>query len=242
MLEVIFFSFLTFASTLVGGFVALKNNNRIHYIMSFTAGVLIAVCFFDIMPEIFEITRETDIDPTIALAAVVVGFLAIHLLEKLAIIHSNHETEYASHRHPTVGLIGAAGLAFHSFLDGIGIGLGFHVSTSVGFVVSLAVLAHDFSDGLNTVTLMLTNKNSRKKTIILLLIDSTTPILGAVSTFLFQIPNSILQVYLGFFVGFLLYIAASDLLPEAHSEHSSYKMLLLTCAGVLFIFMVTRFV
>jgi len=84
--------------------------------------------------------------------------------------------------------------------------------------VAMAVIAHDFSDGLNTVTLMLSHRNSSKRALILLLVDATTPLLGAASTLLFRIPNQILILYLGFFAGFLLYIGASDLLPEAHSN------------------------
>ncbi len=209
--------------------------------MSLTAGVLVGVVFFDLMPEIFNLSVRNHFDPTPALIALVLAFLLIHILQKLALIHSTHEDEYASHRHPTVGLISASGLSIHSFLDGVGIGLAFQVSPHVGFIVALAVIAHDFSDGLNTVTMMLSHKNTTKKAVVLLLIDATTPILGAASTLLFRIPDNFLLIYLGFFAGFLLYIGASDLLPEAHSEHSSYKMIGLTILGVLFIFFVTRF-
>lgn len=239
-MQVIFFSLLTFVSTLTGGLLALKNKERLHYIMSFTAGVLIAVCFFDVLPELFKVTYENKLNLTLGLLAIVVGFLVIHILEKLAIIHANHEDEYATHKHPTVGLIGASGLSIHSLLDGVGIGLGFHVSIHVGFAVALAVIAHDFSDGLNTVTLMLASKNSTKKSIVLLLIDAIAPILGALSTFLFTIPLNLLQIYLGFFAGFLLYIAASDLLPEAHSRHNSWIMIALTILGTVLIFVATR--
>jgi ZIP family zinc transporter len=88
---------------------------------------------------------------------------------------------------------------------------------------------------------MLSNKNTVKKATIFLLLDALTPIAGVLSTYLFSIPSNILQLYLGFFAGFLLYIGASDLLPEAHSTHSSYKMIGLTVLGVVFIFIVTRF-
>lgn len=242
-MEVFILSFFTFLSTTFGGLFALRNRERLHFIMSFTAGVLISVCFFDILPELFSIIQRDKIDPTPALVSIVVGFLAIHIMEKIAIIRSGHEDEFAqhAHRHPTIGAIGAGGLAFHSFLDGVGIGLGFHVSPHVGFLIAIAVIAHDFSDGLNTVTLMLLNKNSMKKAIAFLILDAITPLLGAASTFLINIPHGILQLYLGFFAGFLLYIGASDLLPEAHSKHSSWRMIGLTIAGVLFIFTVTRF-
>ena len=241
-MEVLLLSFFTFISTFSGGLFALKNKDKLHLIMSLTAGVLMGVVFFDIMPEIFSLSRGKGFDVTPTLIALICGFLVIHILEKYALIHNRrHEEEYAPHRHPTVGLISASGLSFHSFLDGVGIGLGFQVSPQVGFIVAIAVIAHDFSDGLNTVTLMLSHKNSSKRALILLLVDATTPLIGAASTLLLRIPSQILILYLGFFAGFLLYIGASDLLPEAHSEHSSFKMIGLTIIGVLFIFLVTRF-
>ena len=240
-MEAIIFSFFTFASTLFGGLFAVKNRERLHFVMSFTAGVLLAVCFFDILPEAFNMTVENKLDISFLSTSIVVGFLAFFLLEKTILIHHNHEDEYADHKHPTVGLAGALGLSFHSFLDGVGIGLGFHVSSHIGFLIAIAVIAHDFSDGLNTVTLMLTNKNTIKKSILFLLLDAVAPVFGVLSTFLFVIPDKMLILYLGFFAGFLLYLGASDLLPEAHSKHSSFKMIGLTILGVLFIFAITRF-
>lgn len=214
--------------------------------MSFTAGVLVAVCFFDILPEVVSISNTFHFPIINAFIAVVIGFLAFHVLEKTIIIHHSHETDHNNeehhfdHHNEAVGLVGALGLSFHSFLDGVGIGLGFHVSPHVGFLIAIAVIAHDFSDGLNTVTLMLSNKNSPQKSFRLLLLDAVAPIIGVLSTFVLIIPDNLLQLYLGFFAGFLLYIGASELLPEAHSHHTSFRMLLLTIAGVLFIFLVTR--
>lgn len=239
-MQIIIFSFFSFISTFLGGVFALKNKDKLHFIMSFTAGVLIGIVFFDLMPEIFNLSKENNADVMPALVCLVGAFLLIHVLEKFAIIHERHEDEYAEHRHPKVGLINASGLSIHSFLDGVGIGLGFQVSPHVGLIVALAVIAHDFSDGLNTVALMLSHKNTNKKALILLLVDAITPILGAASTLFFSIPSNLLILYLGFFAGFLLYIGAADLLPEAHSKHSSYKMIILTLIGVIFMFLVTR--
>lgn len=238
---IILIALATFVSTLVGGFVALKHNDKLHLIISFSAGVLLAVCFFDILPEIFDITQANHVPITPALIAIIVGFLTIHILEKLALIHSAHESEYADHKHPLIGVVGASGLTIHSFLDGLGIGLAFQVSTGIGLAVSLAVLAHDFCDGLNTVTLMLIHKNTRRRAMQLLVLDALAPIAGAASTLLFIFPQKYLVLYLGFFAGFLLYISASDLLPEAHSKHSSFGMIGLTVLGVAFIFFITRF-
>lgn len=240
-MEVVLLSFLTFVSTFLGGLFALKNRDKLHLIMSFTAGILIGVVFFELMPEIFELANSLNVDPMPAFISLVFAFLLIHILQKAALIHTSHEDEYATHRHPAVGIINATGLSIHSFLDGVGIGLAFQVSPEVGFVIAFAVIAHDFSDGLNTVTLMLSHKNSTARAKLLLFIDAIMPVLGALSTLFFTIPDKFLMVYLGFFAGFLLYISAADLLPEAHSEHSSYRMIGLTILGVLFIFLVSRF-
>ncbi|MCL4364468.1 ZIP family metal transporter [Patescibacteria group bacterium] len=240
-MEAVLFSLLTFISTSLGGLFGIKNKDKLHYIMSFTAGVLLGVSFFDIIPEAFRIISENRFDVNLLTIPLIFGFLIFHTLEKTILIHHSHEVEYADHKHPHIGLTGALGLAFHSFLDGVGIGLGFHVNNHIGILVAIAVISHDFSDGLNTVTLMLTHKNSTKKTIYLLLLDASAPILGTLSTFLFSVPEKMLVIYLGFFTGFLLYISASDLLPEAHSKHSSYRLIILTMIGLAFIFLVTRF-
>ena len=237
---VILVAFGTFLATLTGGLIGLRHKARIHLFISFSAGALIAVAFFDVLPEIFNLATEHAVNVTWPLTAVVIGFLVIHLLEKLAVIHNSHEDEYATHKHPLVGVVGASSLVIHSFLDGVGIGLGFQAGNAVGIAVSLAVLSHDVCDGLNIVTLMLVNKNTPRRSIGFLFLGALTPVLGALSTLLFAIPPAALLVYLGVFVGVIIYIAASDLLPEAHSKHSSFGMLALTVLGALMIFGVTR--
>lgn len=240
MLPVILTVF-TFISTLLGGVVALKNPKIINKIMGYTAGVLLGVVAFDLIPEISRLTHESSLNIDHSMIALVVGFLLFHILEKTILLHHAHESEYGKHVHPQVGIASGLALSGHSFLDGVGIGLGFQVSNSVGIAVAIAVIAHDFSDGLNTVILMLHNKNSRADAFKLLLLDALAPVLGVLSTLLFTLPDSWLTIYLGFFAGFLLYIGASDILPQAHSKESSRITIALTVLGAVFMFLVTRF-
>lgn len=210
--------------------------------MAFTAGVLLGVVSFDIFPEIIAQVNENHIKSTEPMLALVFGFLLFHILEKIVVIHHAHEEDYARHKHPEVGMFSALALIGHSFMDGIGIGLGFQINPSVGILVAIAVISHDFTDGMNTITLMLSNNNSLGKSKIFLLLDSFAPVLGALSTLFFIVPPHFSVWYLGFFAGFLLYIGASDILPEAHSQRSSLKLLGLTVLGVFSVFLVTRFV
>jgi zinc transporter ZupT len=239
----ILLSIATFFSTLLGGLFALKNRDRLHLILGFTAGVLLGVVAFDLLPEIHELTNSTHSDFMVPMLALVAGFLLFHIVEKLVIIHHAHEGEYGSeHKHPTVGMISALALSGHSFLDGVGIGLAFQVNTGVGLAVALAVLSHDFADGLNTVTLMLANNNTTRRSLALLVLDAIAPVFGALSTIWLKLSGWQLLVYLGFFAGFLLYIGASDILPEAHAKHPSRVTLLLTVAGVAFTFAALSFI
>jgi ZIP family zinc transporter len=237
---VVFIAILTFVSTALGGIFALRNRDKLHRILGFTAGVLLGVVAFDLLPEIFELVNVTGTDSMVPMIALVVGFLAFHVVEKLTIIHHAHEGEYEEgHKHPQVGLLSALALSGHSFLDGVGIGLAFQVNTTVGFAVAVAVIAHDFTDGLNTVTLMLAHKNTPRKAKLLLALDAVAPLLGAASTLFFTLSDQQLLVYLGFFAGFLLYIGASDILPEAHAKHPSRVTLALTILGAVLMYVVS---
>ena len=240
-MSAILFSLISFFSTFFGGLFAVRFKNKLHLIMGLTAGVLLGVVAFDIFPEIISQVNQRGFRPIEPMIALVVGFLLFHILEKTIVIHHAQEGSYAQHHHPQVGILSALALTGHSFMDGIGIGLGFQVSSSVGLLVSLAVIAHDFTDGMNTITLMLSHHNTEQKSRRFLLFDAAAPILGALSTLLFTVSSHFLIWYLGFFAGFLLYIGISDILPEAHSERSSFRLIGLTVLGTAIIFLVTRF-
>ncbi len=219
-----------FVMTLAGGAFAFRYQRYLLYIMAFSSGVLVGVVFLDLMPEIVTIAQATSADIRSLMIVVILGFLAIFLMEKLTIIHSEKQHDAPGHHHH-VGLIGAVGLSFHSFLDGLAIGVGFKAGTEIGIVVLLAVVAHDFADGLNTVTFMLATRNSTWRTVTLLVIDAIAPVIGALTANVLRIEPRMLAVQLSFFAGFLLYLGASDLLPEVH-EKPRAALILSTVAGL----------
>ncbi|MDQ3283465.1 MAG: ZIP family metal transporter [Acidobacteriota bacterium] len=222
---------LAFATTLAGGAFAFRYQRFLHAIMAFSAGLLIGVVFLHLVPEIAEIAHHTEVDFRTLMMMLIGGFLTIFLLEKLTIIHSEKAHDTPGHRH-NVGLAGAIGLSFHSFLDGLAIGVGFQAGVQVGVVVLLAVLAHDFADGLNTVTFMLATRNSRWRTITLLIVDALAPVAGALLANVWRIDPHVLAFQLAFMAGFLLYLGASDLLPHVH-ERPRFALILSTMFGLV---------
>ena len=236
-------SLLASLSTSVGGLVALKFRDRLHLVLGFTAGVLLGTVSFDILPELFEQAHRLGTNGMPAMIALVAGFLLFHSLEKFVLIHHSHEADYANHHHPDVGVLSALALIAHSFLDGVGIGLAFQISTAAGIGVALAVITHDFSDGLNTVSLMLVNRNSPRRSFVMLVLDAVAPVCGALSAGHLEPSASSLTLYLGFFGGFLLYIGVSDVLPEAHSNArlpTSIVLIALTTLGAAVMYLTVR--
>jgi ZIP family zinc transporter len=233
------FAIVTFFSTYLGGLFALRFKDKIYLIMGFAAGILLGVVSFDVFPKIFELISRYNLDPVIVMIAFAAGFMVFHILEKVILIHHSHETEYANHKHPQVGIISSLALIAHSFIDGASIAIGFQVDQSLGLLIAIAVISHDFTDGMNTVTLMLSNNNPVKKAKLFLLFDSLAPVLGFLSTFFIKFPPDFITLYLGFFAGFILYIGSSDILPEAHSKESSLKLVGLTILGLVTIFAIT---
>ena len=236
------FIILTCLATFIGGMIALRLHTKIHLLLGFTAGVILSVVSFDILPEIVNLADRLSIDIHQAFIPFVVGFLLFHIIEKYILIHHTHEEEYGSHKHPTIGMGQALALIGHSFLDGVGIGLAFQISEGTGIAIALAVLAHDFSDGINTVSLMVSHNNSRLKALGFLALDAFAPVLGALSTLLFTLPPFYSLIYLGIFAGFLLYIGSSDILPEAHSKRSSWITVGMTVFGSLLTYVVLSYI
>ncbi len=230
------------AAALVGGYTAIRSRNWLNMALALTSGLVLGLVAFDLLPEIFEIADAEKLDPVWPMVALTVGFLLFHVFEKFVPLHETSEGQYTPHRHPRLGVARAVALSGHSFLDGLSIGVGFQVSPAVGTAVAIAVIGHRFADGFDTTTFMLFHKNKLSHIKGWLAVVVLMPIAGGLASLVWTLSESILAIYLGFFAGLILYVSASNLLPQAHSEDSSWKSLGLTVLGVVFMFGVTRFI
>ena len=229
-------SLAAFLSTFLGGVFALQLKDRLHLILGFSAGAIIGVAFFDLLPEALELGSKTYEARNVT-ALVAFGFIVYMIIDRLVGFHSHSEADETNSRR---GALGGASLSIHSFLDGVAIGLAFQVSTAVGVIVTTAVLLHDFSDGINTVNLVLKNTGDRKAAFKWLLVDATAPVVGVISTRFYTLDESSLGIVLALFCGFFLYIGASDLLPSSHQNHPKLLTTLLTVAGTAIMFAAIR--
>jgi len=240
-MDAVILSSVAFFSTLSGGLAATKLRSRLGIVAAFAAGVLIAVPLFDLLPEALTLAAAAGIPPRNVLYVVAAGFLFLFTLDRYISVHRICEGGQCHNvRHPHAGLYGASELSVHSFMDGFAIGLGFQANEQAGLLVAAAVIAHDFSDGINTVTVMLGAGNSLRWSLRMLLIDAVAPIIGAATTLLIAAPQWVLVYLLPFFAGGFLYLGASDLLPEAHQQNPPLVSLLATLGGFALIFVIVQ--
>lgn len=224
-----------FLATYFGGLFALRMKDRLHLILGFSAGAIVAVAFFDLLPEAVLLgTSKYSVATILSVSAL--GFVLYLLLDRLLFMHSHDADDEHKHR----GGLGAGSLSLHSFLDGVAIGLSFQISATIGLIVAAAVLTHDFSDGINTINLILKNGGKVKKAFNWLLIDALAPVLGVLSTRFFSIPEASLGLLLALFSGFFLYMGASDLIPESHHAHPKWITTLMTLCGFLTLYLVVQ--
>jgi len=238
-------------ATYAGGLLALRLQNRLTGLIGFSAGAVLGVAAFDLLPEAFDLRPDRSGKLQVILL-VMAGFALYYLLSRLFAHSRSHESidlkssevpgeVKAPVQLPVGSLIGVGSLATHSLLDGIGIGLAFKVSPAMGVLTGLGVLAHDFSDGINTVSLLVHNRGEERQILHWLAIDSLAPIVGVlIATYWLTISRLNLANCLAVFCGFFVYIGSCDLLPEVWRRASPRATLLFASLGAFTIYVAVR--
>jgi ZIP family zinc transporter len=235
---------ITALSTFAGGALALRAKDRLHLVLGLSAGLLLGLVAFDLLPEVFELgTQEIFHAPAVSVA-LIGGFLLLHFYEQIFGSHEPAESDYGNdhkHSHSFSGVLGSVAMGGHVFLDGLALGVAFKVSSDLGFVVFIALLAHAFSDGLNTVSFLVKSGLWGKKSFALIGVDTVARVSGAALGSTLALSNDFIALYLAAFAGIIIYLATSHILPEAHSNHSSRLTMAATIAGVLIMWAVSNY-
>lgn len=217
-------------ATLLGGILALRLNRDIHVLLGLTAGIVLGVAVFELLPEAFALGHQIHGVYVLA-TATCLGFGFYFLLGRQL---ANHREERLS----TWPHLGPASLTLHSLLDGISMGFAFQVSAGVGATVALAVVTHDLCDGLNTVSLSLAGSGRRQIAWRWLLADAAAPFCGVCLAQFVHLPSAVLALLLAVFGGFFLYIGGVELLPQSYARNTKPFTTMSALAGLAISFSV----
>ena len=230
------FACLAVLTTFIGGRIALRLSHNLPTVIAFTGGIVVAVALFDASCRRRSTQSATQRRPRPWWASA----SSRSSWSSACWSCITATTREQARAHHQVGALGAAGLTIHSFIDGLGIGLAFGLDTATGILVFVAVAAHDFADGMNMVSFVLMQSGDRRRARRWLAVDALAPLAGALVGASVAISEYALGHVLALYVGFFIYLGATDLIPEAHHEHASWLRVALTVAGFGLIYAVVR--
>lgn len=238
---IIFSAIAAFSATLSAGILIGKIKSNMGIVCALTAGFFIALTLFDIFPEVLALSPQAEISLYLPLIIGIAGFFFLHIVKLgFARIYQKKSEMQEKAVKPKVGLLSTIEFCSHAFLEGLAIGLSFQLDLGLGILVAVAVVSHDFCDGLSTLTLMLNSGNSKKASLGMLFLGAMAPILGAATTIFFAFQEIFLVYALSFLGGSFFYIGAVSLLPEAFHMNSKKVTITLFLTGVTIIFAISR--
>ena len=216
-------------TTIAGGLLALRLGDRINLLLGLTAGIVIGVALFDLLPEAMAMGGERSVRAMFV--PVACGLCGYMLLDRLLDRSPGTSSRWRMH-------LGPASLSLHSLIDGLAIGLGFQASSTAGWVIAIAVLTHDLADGVNTVSLCLAARR-KDAARLWLAANGLAPLLGTVIGLELSIPSSALAILLAVFAGAFLYIGACELIPRSYALNPRLRTSVASLAGVALMFVVS---
>lgn len=254
-LNVLIYSIIAGASTIIGTLLIFykyrwARHNSIHLI-SFAAGIMLALAFLHLIPESLEMVQaegssegEHTEGSIIIFMLVLTAFVVFYALENIIMIHPRHDVEAEEpHRHGKLSILSIVGLTFHSTIDGIIIAVGFKAGFQIGIMTTIAVILHEMPEGIVTTSILLHDMMERIKVFwFSLLVALVTPLGAIVSYFLLgDVSEKLSGSLLALAAGSLLYVSASNLVPETHKEEKKFNTVILV-AGMAFLYLIGRLV
>lgn len=227
-IELLLLGIFAGSANVVGGLILFpagihtRFKSSLKYLLALGAGFMLAVTLIEIMPETIVLwqskgnTAETYMTP---MALLLGGYLLTQFFEHTVAPHIHlGEEVHREHLIPTrTAYTAIGGLLIHTFFDGISIAAAAQVNSKVGILVFFAIFLHKFPEGFTIASLILATGKGFREVLFATSLVGLTTLFGVLGFLL--IGNS-----LGFTVayalpvasGVMIYVAASDLIPEVN--------------------------
>lgn len=214
---------------------------RAHAMVAFSAGVMLGVLFLMLMPEAIERTLDAGYDSEIVCYMMLVGFVLLFVIDYLVKKYLNPSNcGCDSHVHDITSMSAFAGLAIHSFFDGVALAAAFIAEENVGYLVLLALCLHKAIVAFSLGSTLVMSKN-RAGWKYLLAFSVISPIATVISYFLLGSGNmDFAGPALCFSVGIFMFVTFFDIMPEAfHKRNNDNNRMIVVIAGLLLVWVVS---
>ena len=209
--------------TIIGGIIGCslksQSNKFLSFILSFAAGLMMAVICFDLIPEALGLSQITEVIIGIVLGIIVMIFCDLivdKIFSKKPILNQN--TNKVSNNLLKTGIIVSIGLAIHNIPEGLAIGSGFEASLKLGFSLAIAICFHDIPEGISMALPMKNGGMKAYKIMFYVILSGIATGVGAlIGSIVGKISEQIIAIALSFAAGAMLYIVSGELIPESNS-------------------------
>ncbi len=226
----------TTIGSLIGLIVRKENPRFMSFVLGFTAGVMIGISFFELLPSGFE--KLGFLKASISFVA---GFVFIFLIDTF-IPHEylgqkeRKEKDDQNKRLLRTGLFTALGIAIHNFPEGMATFYSAMLNTRIGIAIAVAIAIHNIPEGIAVSAPIYKATGSRKKAFLFSFLSGVVEPVGAVLTafVLFPFLNPMILGYiLAGIAGLMVFIAIDELLPVSKSLAHSHLPIISFISGLV---------
>lgn len=183
--------------------------------LSFSAGVMLTISLFSLIPEaVVLLSEKFYLFPAAILAAI---FIVIGILFS-AKVDQKIDNYVSNNRLYKLGLISIIVIFLHNIPEGITTFISTSVNTKLGLSLSLAIALHNIPEGISIAVPIYYSTGSHKKAFWYTFFSGFSELFGAVIAYLFiakHVNNMILSFILATTAGIMMHISIYELLPNS---------------------------
>lgn len=253
MLKIILFSGLSgIIGTSLGGIIGIigskKSEQTISIILNLSAGIMIAISMFDLMPEAYEVGNLFLVTLGVILGVIFVGMLNLKLEnepqnafnlsynENIPFLQNNTKKRMFK-----TGIIMLLAVSLHNIPEGLAIGAAGVVSINLSFALALLLAFHNIPEGMAIASPLFVGGVKKIKIILLLFVAGAVTIIGGIiGSFLGSISNTSTALALAFAAGAMLYVSFCEILPQSILLKQNYYSNIFILMGILMGFLMTN--
>ncbi|EGD53039.1 ZIP family metal transporter [Thermoanaerobacter thermohydrosulfuricus] len=192
-------------------------------IMGITAGLMLSIVVFDLLPHAFDIAGLTLGTIGILIGAILISFFDM-IIENMDIAGGFIKE----------GVLLGIAIALHNFPEGLAVGSGFMVSQSLGINIALVIALHDFPEGLAMATPFSAGGIPPYKNVIYTVLAGIPTGIGAlIGVLTGGISPYFIGLNLGIAGGAMLYVTCGDIIPEARNIYKGEISILGMILGII---------
>jgi ZIP family zinc transporter len=224
----------TTIGSVTGLFFKRENAKFMSSVLGFTAGVMVGISFFELIPAGFKEIGFIKTSITF-----IVGFIFIFLIDYFIpheyIGQKEKITDKTDKKLLRTGLFVALGIGIHNFPEGMATFYSSIADIKLGIAIAIAIAIHNIPEGIAVSAPVYKATGSRKKAFLWSFLSGVVEPVGAILTAFILLPfmsPAVLGYILSGIAGLMVFISIDELIPVSKSYGYSHLSILSFIIGM----------